>query len=277
MPTSQQNNQVIAIEVGKVNRQDSHMDSGTKGTILDKLDVVAAVAFIVLCAVGIAVGISLLWTRGASAAQPARAAAPKPSARPSPALPPTPVDVTDAIALGNKTAKVTIIEYSDFKCPYCGAFARDTWPEIQKRYVETGKVRFIFRNLPLDQLHPFARQAAQTAVCAERQGKFWQLHDLMFARQAQLDAQELQKSIALVGLDWKKLSQCLSSDASRLVGFDEAAGRPLGVTGTPTFFVGLSQGDGRVLLKQRLTGAQSVAQFQAAFDRLLSEAAPGRP
>ena len=237
-----------------------------------KLDVIAALAFIVLCVVGTAVGISQLWSKATGPA--ARAAAPRPTQRPVAPLPTTPVDIKDTISLGNKSAKVALIEYSDFKCPYCATFARNSWPEIQKKYVDSGKIQFVFRNLPLDQLHPFARQAAQTAVCADQQGKFWQLHDLMFSRQAQLDAQELEKSVASVGLDRKKLSACLESEAPRMVAADEAAGRPLGVTGTPTFFVGVVQADGRVLLKQRLSGAQPVAQFQAALEKLLAELSP---
>jgi predicted DsbA family dithiol-disulfide isomerase len=103
------------------------------------------------------------------------------------------------------------------------------------------------------------------------------LHDLMFAHQAQLDAQQLQKSVSIVGLDPEKLSACLGSEASRLVGADEAAGGPLGVTGTPTFFVGVLQADGRVLLKQRLSGAQPVVQFQTVLEKWLADVPSGRP
>jgi protein-disulfide isomerase len=239
-----------------------------------RLDSIASVSFILLCLVGIVVGISVLWdrtaspgTRAAGAAQP-----PKRSPAPAPPLPTTPIDASIGVALGSASARVTLIEYSDFKCPFCRTFANDMWPSLRRKYVDAGKVRFVFRNLPLDQLHPFARTAANTAACAAVQNQFWPMHDLMFTKQAQLDAGELAEIVKAVGLEGPKLSKCVAVDAARQVQSEEESGRSLNVTGTPTFFVGLAQKDGRVLLKQRLAGAQPIAQFEAALDRWLKEA-----
>jgi protein-disulfide isomerase len=256
------------------------IDQGSRSR-QERADYAAAIAFIVLCLVGVAVGGWHLWERvKASSTQAARGGSPplRPTSRPTPpALPPAPVDIADTISLGRASARVALIEYSDFKCPYCGAFARDTWPDLRRQYVDTGKVRFIFRNLPLDRLHPLARQIAQTATCADRQGKFWSLHDLIFARQAQLDVTELERVVGAAGLDRGQLSTCLRSEAARRVGADEAAGQPLAVTGTPTFFVGLVQPDGRVLLKQRVAGAQPAERFHALLDQWLADLGPARP
>jgi len=238
-----------------------------------RLDSIASVSFILLCVVGIVVGISVLWDRTATPATRAAAAAqpPRRSPAPPPPLPTTPVDVSSGVALGSASARVTLIEYSDFKCPFCRTFANDMWPSLRRKYVDAGRVRFIFRNLPLDSLHPFARTAANTATCAAVQNQFWPLHDLMFAKQAQLDADELAEIVKAVGIDGSKMSKCVAADASGRVQAEEESGRSLGVTGTPTFFVGLVQQDGRVLLKQRLAGAQPIAQFEAALDRWLKE------
>jgi protein-disulfide isomerase len=165
-----------------------------------------------------------------------------------------------------------LIEYSDFNCPYCRTFARDTLPEFHKKYVDTGKVRFVFRNLPLDQLHPFARQIARTTACADRQGKFWPLHDLIFAAPSRFDADELDRLVKQAGLDTKILAACTSSDGVRRVVADETSGRALGATGTPTFFLGLTQPDGKILLKLRMTGAQPFKQFESAVEKLLVDA-----
>lgn len=91
----------------------------------------------------------------------------------------------DDHAIGNADAPVTIIEYSDFQCPYCEAFFTQTLSGIKKNMVDTGKVRFIFRNFPLSQIHPMAEKFAEAAECANDQGKFWDMHDTIFTKQAE--------------------------------------------------------------------------------------------
>ena len=241
----------------------------------DPLETVALLAFIVLCAV--ATWVLAARHTGSSMSASAASLTPPPPPRPTPRTPPPPpplpkepVSLGEVTSRGDNGAKVVVIAYSEFKCPYCGAFARDTWPGLLKKYIDPGKVRFIFRHLPLDQLHPFARQAAKAAVCADRQGKFWALHDVMFAHQAALDATELAKDVRAVGLDATRFAACLADVAARRVEADEATARSLGVTGTPTFFVGLVQPDGRVILKERIGGARPIGDFEAALDRWLS-------
>jgi protein-disulfide isomerase len=226
----------------------------------------------------IAVSVTLVWVllsnrrvapQASAIAQPnAPSAAPS---RPAPVPPPKePVSLGGATLLGDQNARVAIIEYSDFQCPYCAAFARDTLPGLIERYIKTGKVILAFRHLPLNQIHPFANKAAEAAECAGRQGKFWEMHDAMFENQQQLDERSLQRLADRVDLEPVKFSTCLKGQAARRVEDDTASAVPLGVSGTPTFFLGTIDPDGRVKVAERLTGALPAQQFTAVLDRLLA-------
>lgn len=129
-----------------------------------------------------------------------------------------------------------------------------------------------FGHFPLDQLHPEARQAAEAAACADRQGAFWAFHDLVFAAQDSLSAVDLANHAKKLRMDTSKFSTCMAIDGPNQVRTNEASGRALGVTGTPTILIGLVQPDGRVLLKQRLSGAQPLALLAPVLDRWLAEA-----
>ena len=87
--------------------------------------------------------------------------------------------------LGKKDAPIVMLEFSDFQCPFCGKFWRETLPQIKKDYVETGKVLFVYKDFPLRQIHPHAQQAAEAALCANEQGKFWEYHDTLFSKQTE--------------------------------------------------------------------------------------------
>ena len=244
---------------------ESNLTKNSFGTTKAVLELVATIATIVLAVV---VGWTLLQ-RPVGPPIPA-AAAGRPAARPSAAPLPTQPDSMDgAVTRGSKQAQLAVIEYSEFKCPYCGAFARDTWPSLKTKYVDSGKVLVAFRHFPLDSLHPFARPAAQAAECVGRQGKFWEFHDLLFRDQKGLDATMVDSYVAATGVDRKGYEACLKTAAAK-VQADVVSGESLGVTGTPTFFIGLVEPDGRVLLKERMTGAQRLAQFEGTLDRLLA-------
>ena len=232
------------------------------------LDGVATLAIIALCG-------TVTWAivaRGAVAATKPnptpRAAANRP---PAPPLPSEPISLQGAIQDGAASAKVAVIQYSEFKCPYCGVFARDTLPTLKKKYLDTGKVVIAFRHFPLDTLHPFARQAAQAAECANQQGQFWAFHDRMFAQQKELDAVKIAAYAKEISLDSRRFSSCMEAEAARVVDADVESGKALGVTGTPTFFIGIIQADGRVKLRERLTGAQPITQFELTIDKVIAE------
>jgi protein-disulfide isomerase len=197
----------------------------------------------------------------------------RPPPPPEPPLPKDPVSLEGAAFAGAPDARAVLIEYSDFQCPYCGKFAREILPEVKQKYVATGKVLFAFRNFPLDAMHPFARKAAVSAVCAARQGKFWEMHDQLFHAPSKLDDSIIAAAAMSVPLAEPAFTACLSGDAVAAVQSDMDAGKALHVAGTPALFVGLKQPDGRVKILVRLKGAQPAAEIGAVIDKMLAKAA----
>src|SRR5262249_17984609 len=120
--------------------------------------------------------------------------------------------VTDAPALGQADAPVTLVEFSDYQCPYCRMFFSDTFPTLRREYIDTGKVRYVFRDYPLAQMHPQARKAAEAAHCAGEQGKYWEMHDLLFQNQQALALPQLSEYARNLGLDGASFDACLQSE-----------------------------------------------------------------
>ena len=155
--------------------------------------------------------------------------------------PPRVTVAAEGPSLGPADAPVTIIEFSDFQCPYCGR-AASTVKQIHERYPK--QVRIVYRNLPLDSIHPNARPAAEAAACADAQGRFWEFHDRLFANQRALAPEDLQRYAKEIGLDMAAFDQCVKDRKSQakvdgdLAAANEAASnagkRGLG---TPAFFV----------------------------------------
>ncbi|MFI5315412.1 MAG: thioredoxin domain-containing protein [Myxococcota bacterium] len=136
---------------------------------------------------------------------------------------------------GPADAAVTLVEFSDYQCPFCKR-AEPTVLAIMAKYPT--QVRLVYRHMPLDGLHPRARAAAIAAVCAEQQGKFWEYHDLLFSNQQALADADLEKYGADLGLDAAKFKACRADPASEArVNVDATAARAAGLTGTPAFFV----------------------------------------
>ena len=143
--------------------------------------------------------------------------------------------VADAPTKGPDSAPVTIVEFSDFECPFCSR-VNPTLAKVAENYPE--KVRIAFRQFPLHNLHPNAQKAAEASLCAHDQGKFWELHDVMFADQRNLGVDALKAKAGEVGLDSATFDECLDSGKhAGQVASDLAAGQAAGVSGTPAFFV----------------------------------------
>ena len=168
--------------------------------------------------------------------------------------------VDDDAILGDENAPVTIIEFSDYQCPYCGRFWAETLPLIKEQYIDTGKVRFIYRDFPL-QNHPMAQPAAEAAECARDQGgddAFWEMHDLIFANQQSLSVDNLETWASDLGYD---ISSCLSSGEFRSeVLKDLVDGQKAGIKGTPGFVV-----NGKLV-----SGAQPFSVFQQIIEAELA-------
>jgi protein-disulfide isomerase len=136
---------------------------------------------------------------------------------------------------GAKGAKVQLVEFADFQCPYCTR-AAETAKALQEKYGD--KVEFQYRHFPLRQIHPQAQRASEIAQCAGEQGKFWEVHDALYANQQALDEQSAIGHAVAVGVDQTKLTECLSSGrAAAQVDADFKKGEEAGVEGTPSFFL----------------------------------------
>jgi protein-disulfide isomerase len=136
---------------------------------------------------------------------------------------------------GRVDAPVTIVEFSDFQCPFCGEFEPIVRGALAKYSTQ---VRLVYRHMPLTNLHKFAQKAAEAAVCAEKQGKFWEMHDLLFADQSSLSIEQLKDKGRRIGLDSAKFDDCLDSGAAApAVQDDVTAAEALGLSGTPSSFV----------------------------------------
>lgn len=182
------------------------------------------------------------------------------------------LNIGDGHFKGKKDAKVTLVEFSDFQCPFCGRNARDTMPQLEKEYIETGKVKYVFKDFPLESIHKNAFKAAEAANCAGDQGKYWQMHDKLFQNQRALSGEDLVKYAGELNLNTKEFEKCLDSGkyASK-VRENISEGRKAGVTGTPAFFLAYTEGDGStVKTVDKITGARPFASFKEAIDGLLS-------
>jgi protein-disulfide isomerase len=169
------------------------------------------------------------------------------------------VKVDGAFAKGPKDAPVTIVEFSDFHCPFCrGAVA--TLQEVLRQY--PGKVRWVYRDFPIASLHPQAAKAAEAARCAGEQGKFWEYHDLLFDSQKQTALSDYKRFADQLKLDQKGFATCLESGRHQAaVESDVEDGARLGITGTPTFFI-----NGRLLV-----GNQPVDNFKKVIEAELRQ------
>lgn len=184
---------------------------------------------------------------------------------------PVRANVADAPSLGRADAPVTIVEFSDYQCPFCGRFFATTLPALKTEYIETGKVRYVFRDYPIDQLHPQARKAAEAAHCAGEQGQYWKMHDMLFQNANALAIPQLGEHARALGLETAKFDECLSSgrQAARVErGIADAAAA--GVQGTPGFVIGKTTA-GDVIEGTSVRGAQPLGTFRQIIDQILAE------
>ncbi len=178
--------------------------------------------------------------------------------------------------MGSKDARVTLVEFTDYQCPFCGRAFRQTFPPVVAEYVKTGKLRYVIHNFPLTQIHANAFRAAEAARCAQDQGKFWEMHDRLFGDQKALDEKGLEASAKALGLDTQQFQQCLTSGKYKTeIQSEVEAGKKLGVTGTPTFFFGSTGSNpNEVNATKEIGGAFPYTAFKQAIDDILSPPKP---
>ena len=176
-----------------------------------------------------------------------------------------------AYSVGRDDAPLVMVEYTDYQCPFCQQFHNTTWNELKKNYIDTGKVRFVSRDFPLD-FHENAKRAAIAARCGGEQGKFWELRHVMIVNADKLQPDRLISYAKDVGLDVGKFSTCVFADKYKdEVEKSYAEGLSAGVSGTPSFVLGrISNGK---LEGVRLVGAMPYATFDSKIRELLQQVA----
>ena len=168
--------------------------------------------------------------------------------------------------LGSKEAPLTIVEFTDYQCPFCQRFHTTSFGDLKKNYIDTGKVRFYSRDLPLD-FHPNAMRAAEAARCANEQGQFWKLRDVMGANPSKLDMDSLLADAADLKMDVNAFRACVESEKYKnAVQTDVMEAMKIGASGTPTFVIGKSTPDG--VDGELVVGAQPYRMFDQKLKEL---------
>jgi protein-disulfide isomerase len=189
----------------------------------------------------------------------------KAPAAPAPAI--TKLHLEGAPMLGRKDAPVTLVEFTDYQCPFCQRFHMQVYNLLKKDYIDTGKVRFFSRDLPLDALHPNATRAAQAARCAGDQGQFWTMRDIMASHPDKLDMDSLVEDASTLKIDGTAFRTCVEKGKYKeAVQGDVLEAMKVGADGTPAFVLGKSTPDG--VDGEMIVGAQPYSLFEEKFKQL---------
>jgi protein-disulfide isomerase len=174
------------------------------------------------------------------------------------------------LALGRATAPLTMVEFTDYQCPYCRRFQAEVWPRLKREYIDTGKLRYIARDLPL-QFHAAAAPAAEAAHCAGEQGKFWDMHAELLAGAADLGSGGIERRARAVGLDMTRFGECVARNKySAVIAAHVQEADAAGIEGTPGFIIGrAAHGE---LTGVRVEGAMPYEDFDALLRELLAGA-----
>jgi protein-disulfide isomerase len=181
------------------------------------------------------------------------------------------VPTSGAPARGAADARVVLVEYSDFECPFCGRFKRDALARIEAEYITPGKVRHVFLSFPLESIHQNALKAHEAALCANEQGKFWPMYDRLFTNQRALAPADLVTHAQAIGLEAPAFKACLEKGTmTARVRAEMELGQRLGVQGTPALLIGTPGPNGEVAVKKAISGAHPFEVFKEALDAVLA-------
>lgn len=192
-------------------------------------------------------------------------------------VPTKPVAFGGLPTVGSSTARLGMVIFSDFDCPFCAQFARNAWVQFRKEFVESGKVQVGFVHRPIETVHPAAFRAAEFAECANRQGRFWEVHDYLFSPASKgqgtsartvLEVEALSESIIKdFRLDASVYRGCLEGGAVSRVRDNMAQADSLSIRSTPIFLLGRVEPGDRLMVKEVVMGAQSIDVFRRALER----------
>jgi protein-disulfide isomerase len=185
---------------------------------------------------------------------------------------PASIDMTGAPFKGSATSTVALVEFSDYECPYCIRHFTQVMPEIQRTYIDTQKIRYMFRDFPIDELHPQSIRAHVAAHCAVEQGKFWDMHNRLFSKAGSHTPEELAARANESGLNPSAFAACVAADKySTAIRQSTAFAISLGASGTPFFVVGKYDPKTNQLAPiKAIPGAFPFAQFQQYIDAALA-------
>ena len=173
--------------------------------------------------------------------------------------------------MGASTARLALIEFADFQCPYCQQFAQSTLPRLEASYIKKGTLLFGFRHFPVAQSHPQALMASAAAACAGQQGDFWEMFDWLYRNQASIDKQHVLAEAGLIRMNVQVFDGCTESEGPRTIQSDAAQADLVGVEATPTFIIGRIQEGGQVHVAYRIEGASQTSDVRGCYlDWLLS-------
>ena len=185
---------------------------------------------------------------------------------------PSDISIDGSPVLGNASAPITIVEFTDYQCPFCRRHATGTFAQIKKDYVATGKVRYVVRQFPLKAIHPKAGKASEASLCAGDQSKYWEMHDRIFNKTKSFSQEEWVRHAEALSLDMDTFRDCLENgQKAPKVEQDLKDGVALGIRGTPGFFFGRTDPDNPKKFKavEFLKGAYPFPQFKQVIDKLL--------
>jgi protein-disulfide isomerase len=185
-----------------------------------------------------------------------------------------PADITidGSPVMGKADAPVTMVEFTDYQCPFCRRYSNGTFPQIIKDYVKTGKVRYVVRQFPLKAIHPKAVKASEASLCAGDQGKYWEMHDMIFKKTKAFNQEEWVRHAEALSLDMSSFKDCLKNGKNaEKVNRDLKEGMALGMRGTPGFFFGRTDPNNPNKFKavQMIRGAHPYPQFKKIIEKLL--------
>ncbi|WP_020680069.1 DsbA family protein [Marinobacterium rhizophilum] len=198
------------------------------------------------------------------------------TAKAPPKEPPLPMQMTinGSPFLGREDAPVVLIEFTDYQCPFCRRHFSTNFPLLVKDYVETGKIKIVLKEFPLQKLHPQAVRMAMAAQCAGDQNRYWQMHDKLFNNPSRKNMADMEAFAADLELDGAKFMSCMTQgDYGYQIKADFDLGVSAGVRGTPFFFIGpLNQAEpDRVMVEQYLYGAQPYSEFRRVIEAMLKK------
>ena len=231
----------------------------TEGRIRLVLDAVSTLA--------IGVAAILIGWRAFTDARPSRA---EPGRAPAAWVAVTGLETAAPAATAGKPGpRIALLEFSDFQCPFCSRYATQVYPEVQRDFVQNGRIAYVFRNFPLEAIHARAFRAAEAAACAADQGHFWEMHDRLFLNQRALEDADLMGRARDLKLDQAKFEDCLGGTVADRIRNDIADGEKLGVTGTPTFMIGEILPTGKIRLMKKFEGIPSYSALKTGMEEAL--------